>query len=206
MKTCLKCGKESFDTASFCIHCGTAFPATAEPKTSAASAPSMAVPPQTPPVTPMAATAAYAAPSMTAASIAERKTVGVLKTNRSLLKYILLSIITLGIYSFSVMYTISTDINLIAFRYDGKKTMNFCAIAFIFSALTLGIAPLVWYHRISDRIGNELNRRGISYKFSSGTFWGWNVLGSLIIVGPFIYAHKLMKSMNLLCGHYNVNG
>jgi len=70
----------------------------------------------------------------------------------------------------------------------------------------LGIAPLVWYHRISARIGNELKRRGIAYGFGAGSFWGWCILGALIAVGPFVYIHKLLKAMNLLSGHYNVNG
>lgn len=129
-----------------------------------------------------------------------------LKTNRGLLKYILLSLVTLGIYPLVIMSCISTDINLIASRYDGKKTMHFCLLAFIFSGLTLGIAPIVWYHRISARIGNELSRRGISYSFGAGSFWGWNVLGALIGIGPFVYLHKLFKAMNLLSEHYNVNG
>ena len=132
--------------------------------------------------------------------------VGQLKTNRSLLKYVLLSMITFGIYGLVVMSAVSTDINTVASRYDGKKTMHFCLVAFVFSWLTLGIVPLVWYHKVSNRIGGELARRGIDYKLGAGTFWGWCILGSFILVGPFIYFHKLLKSMNLLAAHYNVNG
>ncbi len=132
--------------------------------------------------------------------------VGQLKTNRGLIKYILLSLITFGIYGLVVMSAVSTDINIIAGRYDGKKTMHYCLLYFVFSWLTFGIAPIVWFHRISSRIGSELNRRGISYSFGAGSFWGWNVLGSFIVVGPFIYLHKLLKSMNLLSKNYNVNG
>ena len=104
------------------------------------------------------------------------------------------------------MSSISTDINVIASRYDGKKTMHYCLLVFIFTGLTFGIAPLVWYHRISKRIGNELNRRGISYSFGAGSFWGWNILGALIGIGPLVYTHKLFKAMNKLCADYNVNG
>lgn len=132
--------------------------------------------------------------------------VGQLKTNRSLLKFILLSLITFGIYGIVVMSNVSSDINTIASRYDGKKTMHYCLVLFIFSWLTLGIVPLVWGHRLANRIGAELRRRGINYQFGAGTFWGWGILGTLIIVGPFIYSHKLLKSMNLLSADYNVNG
>lgn len=129
-----------------------------------------------------------------------------LKTNKGLVKYILLSLITFGIYPLVIMSSISSDINLIASRYDGKKTMHYCLLTFIFTWLTFGIAPFVWYHRISNRIGNELNRRGIAYSFGAGSFWGWFILGSFIFVGPFIYIHKLFKAMNLLSADYNING
>lgn len=132
--------------------------------------------------------------------------VGKLNTNRSLLKFILLGLITFGIYPIVVMSGISSDINTAASRYDGKKTMHYCLLVFVFSWLTLGIAPIVWYHRISDRIGYELQRRGINYSFNAGTFWLWNVLGSLIVVGPLVYIHKLCKAMNLISQHYNVYG
>ena len=48
-----------------------------------------------------------------------------LKTNRGLIKFILLSAITFGIYGLVVMSALSTDINTIASLYDGKKTMHY---------------------------------------------------------------------------------
>ena len=129
-----------------------------------------------------------------------------LNTRRGLLKYILLGIVTFGIYPLVMMSGISSDINITASRYDGKKTMHYCLLTFIFSWLTLCIAPIVWYHRISARIGHELARRGIAYNFSAADYWLWSVLGSFIVVGPFIYIHKLCVAMNLINAHYNING
>ena len=132
--------------------------------------------------------------------------VGQLKTNKGLLKTILLSLITFGIYPLVVMSAVSNDINIVASRYDGKKTMHFCLLVFIVAPITFGIAGIVWYHRISNRIGNELSRRGIAYSFSATDFWLWNVLGSLIVIGPFVYLYKMFKATNLMNAHYNVNG
>ena len=132
--------------------------------------------------------------------------VGQLKTNRGLLKYILLGIITLGIYPLVFMSSISNDINIICSRYDGKKTMHYCLLFFLIGPLTFGIGFIVWAHKISARIGAELSRRGIAYSFGAADYWLWNVIGSIIVVGPFIYLHKLAKAMNLLSEHYNVNG
>ena len=132
--------------------------------------------------------------------------VGQLDTHRGLLKFILLSAITFGIYALVVMSKISTDINVIASRYDGKKTMHYCLLFFIIQEITFGIGALVWYNNISARIGNELQRRGINYSFSAGTYWGWVFFGTFIGVGPLVYVHKLCKAMNLLSEHYNMYG
>ena len=132
--------------------------------------------------------------------------VGQLKTNKGLLKTILLSIITFGIYGLVVMSSVSNDINVVASRYDGKKTMHFCLLAFIVTPFTLGIGAIVWYHKISARIGAELQRRGIDYKFGAGHFWLWSFLGSFILIGPFVYMHKLLKAVNLMNADYNAKG
>ena len=129
-----------------------------------------------------------------------------LDTNRGLVKFILLSLITFGIYSIIAYSKASTDINIIASRYDGKKTTHFCLMSFVLAPITLGIYGIVWFHTFSARIGKELQRRGISYSFGAADFWLWNVLGLIIIVGPFIYVHKLFKALNLLSENYNVAG
>lgn len=141
-----------------------------------------------------------------ASNLSGNMPVGQLKTNKGLAKYIFLSLITFGIYGLVVMSAVSNDINVVASRYDGKKTMHFCLLYFLVAPITLGIASIVWFHKISDRIGNELRRRNVAYSFSATDYWLWNVLGSFIIVGPFIYMHKLFKATNLMCADYNTKG
>lgn len=128
-----------------------------------------------------------------------------LRTNRTLLKYILLSIVTLGIYSIVCFSHISEEINLVA-KSDGRHTMHFCLLFFLVSWVTLGIGSLVWMNNICGRMGVNLAARNIDYKFSAGTFWGWGFFGSLILVGPFIFMYKFFKSMNLLNEDYNNRG
>ncbi len=138
--------------------------------------------------------------------VVQQRPVGKQKTNRGLLKYILFSIITFGFYPLVFLSSISSNVNVVCSRYDGKKTMHYSLLYFLIGPLTLGIGYLVWYHKISNRIGNELERRGINYSFGAGKFWLWNILGSVIFVGPYIYIHKLAKAMNLMNEHYNING
>ena len=129
-----------------------------------------------------------------------------LKSNRRWLKTFLLSIITLGIYGIVFYSKISRDINKIAAQ-DGKKTMHYCLLYFVFTPLTLGIAYIVWTHRISARIGRELERRELPYNFGAKSFWGWKFFGVLLLgIGPLIYLHKLCRAMNLLSVNYNING
>lgn len=144
--------------------------------------------------------------NMNGAPVMNAAPVGQLKTNRGLLKTILLTLVTFGIYGIVFYSCVGEDLNVIASRYDGKKTMHFCLLAFVVGPLTLGIGEIVWYHKLSNRIGSELQRRGINYSFSAGTFWGWLVLGTFIFVGPFVYMAKMCTAMNELCANYNVNG
>ncbi|MBP3335965.1 MAG: DUF4234 domain-containing protein [Ruminiclostridium sp.] len=129
-----------------------------------------------------------------------------LNTHRGLLKFILLGIITFGIYPLVFFSGISEDINLVASRFDGKKTMHFCLLFFLVGPITFGIADIVWFHRISSRLGNELTRRGIPYSFGAVDYWLWNVLGSLIIIGPLVYIHKIAKASVLIAQDYNARG
>lgn len=130
----------------------------------------------------------------------------VLKTNRGFWKLFFLSLITFGIYSIVFYTSLGNDVNIIASRNDGKRTMNYCLLFFLLMPITCGIAAIVWFHKISNRIGGELVRKGINYRFSAGTFWLWNLLGALILVGPFIYIAKLCKAMNFICLSYNTEG
>ena len=172
-------------------------------------------------------------PSPSPASPPNRPPDKQLKTNRSLLRYILLSIVTFGIYHIVFFSRIVDDINTVASKHDGKKTMHyffifmFYLLPFLISLITLrtsllpldwwGITiiiyfvvvitvTLVWFHRISNRIGTELKRRGIDYAFGARSFWLWHVLGALIIAGPYVYIHKIARAMNLLARDYNVRG
>ena len=126
-----------------------------------------------------------------------------LDTNRGLFKFIFFSIFTFGIYNLIVMHNISDDINTIASSRDGKHTMNYLWIFFILNWLTLGIATFIWFHKISNRIGEQLIADNSPYSFGAGSFWFWGVLGSIFYIGPFVYYYKLFKAMNIIASNYN---
>lgn len=144
----------------------------------------------------------YGAPEQ---SVPRKGPVLQLPTERSLVKMIFLGLLTLGIYPVVIWSRIVTELNIAASRYDGERTVSYFG-ACMLAPVTLMVYPFVWMHGFCRRIGTELNRRGIRYKFGASTFWLWNVLGSLILVGPFIFTHKLMKAMNQVNRDFNVNG
>lgn len=128
-----------------------------------------------------------------------------LPAKRSLCKMIFLGLLTLGIYPMVIYSKIITELNIAASRHDGKRTMTFYGMLMV-APLTLGVYAFVWFHNLCARIGDELQRRCIDYKFGPSHFWLWNILGSFILVGPFIFLHKLMKSMNFINQDFNEKG
>ncbi|MBE6719389.1 MAG: DUF4234 domain-containing protein [Ruminococcaceae bacterium] len=218
MAKCVNCGNPIPQNAYFCVSCGAKQPAYSGASNQQPQQQAQPVYQQTPPQQqyyqpPQDQTVSYQAPPQQGGyqqtpppQYANPMPVTQLRTDRSLLKYFLLSLITFGIYGLVVMCNVSSDINVVASRYDGKKTMNYLLMALIIAPLTLGIYGIIWFHTFSERLGNELNRRGIAYSFGASDFWLWNVLGSLIIVGPFIYYAKMFKAMNFICEDYNRRG
>ena len=84
--------------------------------------------------------------------------------------------------------------------------MHYCLLFFLIGIITFGIATLVWYTKFCGRIGAEEQRRGLPVDINGGTFWLWGILGSLILVGPFIFVHKMCKGMNAVNADYNIHG
>lgn len=220
MKFCKNCGAKLEDDAIFCMTCGinvlnntspnpNPTPTPTPGSTATTSVPSTqnnVVSGNQPTGTPTNATAPANPNTVQAEKPAYTPPAHKLATNRGLAKFFFLSIVTCGIYGLIAMSSVSSDINTVASKHDGRHTMHFCLVAFLFSWLTFGIVPFVWLCKLSGRIGNELDRRKIDYGFGAGTFWGWGFFGSYIIVGPFIFYHKLFKAMNLLCEDYNAKG
>jgi hypothetical protein len=120
---------------------------------------------------------------------------------RGLLSYILLSGITCGIYGFWRIYVLARDVNLMC-DGDGKKTRGLLGYIF-FGIITAGIYCLVWFYMLGDRLQDNAKRYDLSFKESGGTVLLWYLLGSFIIVGPFIAMHIIFKNTNALADEYN---
>ncbi|MDR3259690.1 MAG: DUF4234 domain-containing protein [Fusobacteriaceae bacterium] len=123
---------------------------------------------------------------------------------RSLLLLLVFTIITLGIYGLYWHYKFAKDINTVC-EGDGNHTRGLLACLF-FGLITLGIYNLVWLYMVEDRMQDNAPRYGFHIKEGGGTILLWYILGTFIVVGPFIAAYILIKNINALGSAYNKYG
>lgn len=127
---------------------------------------------------------------------------GPLKVDRNLVTYILLSIVTCGIYSYYFIYKIAADVN-VACEGDGKSTgglVQFILLSFI----TCGIYAWVWYYGLGNRLWENASRYGLNFTENGTTVLLWLIFGSLICgLGQFFAMYILIKNTNAICDAYN---
>lgn len=123
---------------------------------------------------------------------------------RSLLKYILLNAITLGIYGLVQLSIMGDEVNKIC-EGDGKKQMHYM-LAWLLGCITLGIYPLYWFYTAMERLKDNAYRYGntVQPPYSGSTFLLWYLLGSIIVVGPLIAICDFIKDVNAFADAYGV--
>lgn len=123
-------------------------------------------------------------------------------TNRGLIKYLLFSILTLGIYSFYFVYKMAQDMNTMC-EDDDQKTGGL--IAFIlFNFLTLGIYSIYWWYKIANRVYLNAPRYDIAVAEKGSTFLLWWLLGLLTFgIAALVGNHIVIKNVNSLAAAYN---
>ncbi len=127
-----------------------------------------------------------------------------MKTNRSLFKLIVFSILTVGIYDLWFWSRYAKDMNIVC-SGDGKTTRGII-VRILLGILTLGIYEFIWLYSAGERIANNSRAKGIPCNTTGGNVLLWDIFGILIIIGPFIAMYKLIDGLNSLCSAYNQNG
>ena len=109
---------------------------------------------------------------------------GRLKEDRSLVTYILLSLVTCGIYGY---YFIS---GLVAF--------------ILLSFITCGIYAYYWYYKLGNRLAANAVRYNLNFQENGTTVLMWCIFGAFLCgIGQFIAMHILIKNSNMICAAYN---
>lgn len=125
-----------------------------------------------------------------------------LKTDRGLFSYIILSIVTCGIYGYYFLYKMASDVN-IACEGDGENTaglLQFIVLSFV----TCGIYSWIWYYKLGNRLAENAPRYGMTFQENGTTVLMWNLFGVMLCgIGPFIAMNILIKNTNKICNAYN---
>lgn len=116
------------------------------------------------------------------------------KNNRSLANYILLSIATCGIYSLIFISDLVKDINIIC-AGDGEETKGVGQFFFL-SIVTCGIYGFIWWHKLGDRLANNAERYGLRFNENGTTVLMWMIF--FVPVGMNI----VIKNTNALATAY----
>ena len=125
-----------------------------------------------------------------------------LKTDRGLFVYIILTIVTCGIYSYYFIYKMAKDVN-VACEGDGSSTAGLLQLM-VLSFLTCGIYSWIWYYKLGNRLSENAPRYGMTFTENGTTVLLWNVFGIILCgIGSFIAMNILIKNTNKICHAYN---
>jgi hypothetical protein len=111
---------------------------------------------------------------------------------RSFARGVLLTIVTLGLYSLYWHYKAYQEL-IESFDLDEFPMGLF--VASLIPLVNLVAMPM-FMSRFIDDLNGVRSELGLSEEITLGSFLGWYVLGSLIVVGPFVAYHKLQTSIN----------
>jgi len=127
----------------------------------------------------------------------------VITTKRRFLKYLIFSILTLGIYSIYFWWLYVRDLNIVCQDY-GKRSPSFIVLLLL-SIVTFGVYYFVWMYQQGQRMkdaGKKLYN--IDIEESGSTYIFWFFIGFLLCgLGPFFTCHFLIANLNALAIEYN---
>lgn len=125
-----------------------------------------------------------------------------LDTDRSIVAYILLGLITCGIYGLYMLHCMIQDVNVTC-RGDGKETKGILEYI-LFGIITCGIYDYIWLYKFGNRIQENAPRYGMHFEESGTTILLWFVFGSLLCgIGPWIAMYYIIRNTNALNAAYN---
>ena len=125
-----------------------------------------------------------------------------IQTDRNIVMYVLLTIVTCGIYSYYFIYKLAEDVNEMC-KDDGQKTAGL-GMFILLSIVTCGLYALYWYYMIANRLQANAGKYGITVVENGTTILLWYLVGSLLFgIGPFVAMHLIIKNTNAMASAYN---
>lgn len=115
---------------------------------------------------------------------------------RSMLKFVVLCLVTGGIYKLYFYYKLSMDVEATC-EGDGVESPNYMVAMFL-SLATFGIYSLYWLYKLAQRMHVNAPRYGFKMVET-----GRDILILDLLTGGFISAYELIKNMNRIAMVYN---
>lgn len=126
-----------------------------------------------------------------------------IKTDRGVIGWLLLSIVTCGIYSCYFLYCLARDINVMC-QDDGDSTPGLAEFILL-SFVTCGFYALYWYYKIGNRLQANAPRYGLMFQENGTTVLMWQIVGALLCgLGPIFAMNIIIKNTNAMATAYNV--
>ena len=122
---------------------------------------------------------------------------------RNFVTFLLLNIITCGIYGWYYIYTMTRDINTMV-GDDGRNTDPTTAL--LLSIFTCGIYTLYWYYTQGNRMKALPDYNNIPCQENGTSYLVWILVGALICgIGSYIGIYLFIKNFNNIATAYNIS-
>ena len=118
-------------------------------------------------------------------------------------KYLLLGIVTCGIYGIYYFYGYVKDLNKVC-EGDGKESKNYIVVLLL-SMITCGIYGLYWWYAQGERLYHIAPKYGVKVREKGGDILLWEILGCTIMpgIGMMVVTYIMVDNMNILAKAYN---
>lgn len=124
---------------------------------------------------------------------------------RNFWMYLLLSIVTCGIYSLYYWYVFTDDLNRICAEKvpNDKPSMNYLLVILL-SIITCNIFYYFWLYQQGNRMQDASRGYGRNFHENGTTYLLWCLFGILLCgLGPLYGVYLMIRNQNILIEEYN---